>query len=218
MDVVTFDPTMLHAWLTARSVVRGLPAPVPDRGGFRVDTNSDAEIKRWVFPQLVDGLAELGQIIDTPRYLLKLCGPSEELSAILPDRWRIHPPAYFMIATRDWTDRPLPAGYTIEVDHNGAVVEVRVKSGAGDVAARGYAAHAKNVFIYDRIITAPEHRRKGLAHAVMSTLSHARRNSDAPQLLVATEDGYALYLTLGWRTLSPYSTASIATCHAQGPC
>jgi hypothetical protein len=32
------DPALLEAWLSARSIARGLPLPIPDQGGFRVDT------------------------------------------------------------------------------------------------------------------------------------------------------------------------------------
>lgn len=211
------DPTMLFAWLAARSIARGLPAPVPDRGGFRVDTNSETEVRRWVFPRAAEGLVELGRTIDTPRRLLKLCGPAEELMAALPHRWQLHAPAYFMTSTQAWAEPRLPAGYVLEIRRNGAVIEAQVQSDAGALAASGYAAEGRNVFIYDRIATAPQHRRKGLGHAVMSALSGARRNPDASQLLVATEDGRALYLTLGWRTLSPYSTASMASRPAASP-
>ena len=32
------DPTLVRGWLAARSLARGLPAPVADHGGWRVDT------------------------------------------------------------------------------------------------------------------------------------------------------------------------------------
>ena len=31
------DPGRLHAWLAARSIARGLPPPVSEPGGFRVE-------------------------------------------------------------------------------------------------------------------------------------------------------------------------------------
>jgi hypothetical protein len=45
----------------------------------------------------------------------------------------------------------------------------------------------------------------------MTTLLAAKQHSSSPELLVATDDGRALYSTLGWETISPYSTASIFT-------
>lgn len=209
MSRLAVDSIMLHAWLTARSIARELPMPVPDRGGFRVDTNSPEEVRRWVFPQVTAGLVELGRTIGAARHLLKLCGTADELRAALPPDWQLHPPAYFMIAAQEWTERRLPAGYTLEIMRKDAVIEARAKSGAGGLAASGYAAETQHAFIYDRIVTAAEHRRKGLGHALMTALSQARQNANTPQLLVATEDGRSLYLSLGWRTLSPYSTASL---------
>lgn len=203
------DPIILHAWLAARSIARGLPGPVADMGGFRVDTDTDAEIRRWVFPRMQAGLKELARSISEPRYFLKLCGEADELRSALSRGWEIHAPSYFMRANGIFPERPLADGYRIEVHRAGPVVEVRVLSDVGALAARGYAAETSEAFIYDRIVTEAEHRRKGLGHIVMATLRSAKQNSTNPELLVATEDGKALYSTLGWETISPYSTASI---------
>lgn len=199
---------LLHAWLAARSIARGLPAPVPDRGGYRVDTDDGAEIRRWVFAHMAPGLAELARTIDRPGHLLKLCGAAEALGAVLPDRWRLHAPGYFMQAGRPPEARPLPPGYGIETERDGARIHVRIVKADG-VAASGHAVETDQAFVYDRIVTAPEHRRWGLGSAVMAALHRARRVPGTPELLVATADGRALYAALGWRTVSPYSTASI---------
>lgn len=91
------------------------------------------------------------------------------------------------------------------------VLEARVFTDAGALAASGYAAETNDVFVYDRIITDPDHRRRGLGRALMLTLHDARHNLSATELLVATEDGRTLYSALGWTTISPYSTASIVS-------
>jgi len=91
------------------------------------------------------------------------------------------------------------------------VSEARIYSETGALAASGYAAETQEVFIYDRIVTEPLHRRKGLGLAIMITLHAAKQHPSVPELLVATKDGRALYSTLGWETISPYSTASIVT-------
>src|ERR1700744_4579138 len=90
------DPTLVFAWQTAHSIARGSPLPVHDRGGFRVDTNSEKELKRWVFPQSCDGLRAIAQDIASPRHYLKLCGSNAELRRDLPVRWEVQQENYFM--------------------------------------------------------------------------------------------------------------------------
>lgn len=209
MTIQGVDPAIVEAWLSARSIVRGLPLPVADHGGFRVDTRSEAEVARWVYARAAAGLETLARAIRKPRHLLKLCGTGEALLAALPAGWTLHPPAYFMRATGEPDPRRLADGYRIEARRVGMVLEARIISETGALAASGYAAETQDVFIYDRIVTEPAHRRKGLGHLLMLTLHAARQRSGNPQLLVATEDGRALYSTLGWETISPYSTASI---------
>jgi len=210
------DAEMLVAWLAGRSLARGLPAPVADRGGFRVDTRSNAEVARWVFPQVGDGLRQLASEIDRPGYLLKLCGPPADLRAAVSPAWTIGAPAYFMTGTSAPPRAPLPLGYRIVVERDGAVVAARIVSDADGIAASGFAAEAGGAFVYDRIITEPAHRRRGLARALLRALHDARACSDAAALLVATQAGRGLYATLGWETLSLYSTASIAVSSACG--
>ncbi len=205
------DPAVLEAWLSARSIARGLPLPIPDHGGFRVDTNSDAEIARWVFPKASSDLEHLAHSISDSRYLLKLCGTADDLQSALPSGWKLHAPGYFMQAAFKAPIGHPPLGYTIEVKRTGMVSEARVFTEAGELAASGYAVETNDVFVYDRIITEPDHRRRGLGRTLMQTLHDARHNPSVTELLVATEDGLALYSALGWATISPYSTASIVS-------
>ena len=205
---MSIDPSILHAWLAARSIARGLPAPVAEHGGFRVETGSETEIRRWVFPRMEPGLRELARSITEPRNVLKLCGEAGELRSALPDGWQLHAPSYVMRAEGVAPDGPLAEGYRIEIGRTGAVVAARILSDTGALAASGHAADTADAFVYDRIETDAGHRRKGLGRAVMVALRSARRNGAGPELLVATEEGKALYTTLGWTVISPYSTAS----------
>lgn len=182
--------------------------PVPDYGGLRVDTNANDEVARWIFPKAMPGLARLAQTIDRPGYLLKLCGSAGELAALLPGKWAIHPPGYFMKAAREHAVAIMTAGYTITVKRSGAVTRAQIFCDTGALAAEGYAAETADVFIFDRIVTQPAHRRKGLARALLSELHTFRQNDSKTQVLVATEAGRALYAALGWQTISPYTTAS----------
>lgn len=202
------DRDVVAAWLGARSVARGLPAPVLDHGGLRVDTWSEKEHQRWVFAQPDAGIAVLGRALAAPRLFIKLCAPSEELRSLLPSRWEVKASGYFMAATRDDPPLDLAPGYRVESEHHGAVTHVRIMTGA-EVAASGHAAETADAFVYDRIETAAEHRRRGLGRALMIALGQARRSPTVPRLLVATELGSKLYASLGWTARSVYSTGLI---------
>jgi GNAT superfamily N-acetyltransferase len=105
--------------------------------------------------------------------------------------------------------KPLPNGYRMELHQAGPVTRACVIAPDGDLAASGCAAETADVFIYDRIETAHDHRRKGLGAAVMIALGTAKKSFVSPQLLVATEDGRNLYANLGWTVLTPFAAATI---------
>lgn len=210
MTIPHVDPKLIFAWQAAHSIARSSPPPVRDRGGFRVDTHSEKEVKRWVFPQPCDGLRAIANEITAPRHYLKLCGSDEELRSALPNRWEVQPANYFMTATAATFDaKPLPHGYKMECHRAGPVTRACVIAPNGDLAASGCAAETADVFIYDRIETAQDHRRKGLGVAVMIALATARKSPARPQLLVATVDGRHLYANLGWTVLAPFAAATI---------
>ncbi len=199
---------LLENWVAGRSLARGLPPPVPDRGGLRVDTNSTEEVCRWIFLRTVPGLVELAEEISRPGYLLKVCTSPDDLRAALPARWQVEATGYFMAATGRWESSVMPAGYRLEVEQVAVVTRMEIRSSDGELAASGFAAETAEPFVYDRIVTAPGHRRRGLGRAMMTALQETRSNPEIPGLLVATQDGRALYRTLGWKILSVYSAAS----------
>ncbi|WEF30894.1 GNAT family N-acetyltransferase [Pseudoduganella chitinolytica] len=207
---MTVATQLIGNWLRARSICHGLPAPVPDRGGWRLDTARPGELRRHVFGAPCDGLRELGATVEMPQVFLKLCGSGAELLALLPPRWRLDEPRYVMVAG-DWPAAvALAPGYTLRLTRAGAVTTVRIMSADGAVAATGHAAEWAGVFVYDRIETAPAHRRRGLGAGVMHALRQARLDRAAVEILVATKAGQALYRSLGWDTISDYSTAFVA--------
>jgi GNAT superfamily N-acetyltransferase len=205
------DAGLIGAWLAARSLARGLPAPVADRGGWRVDTGLPTERRRHVFPVACPGLVELGATIDEPLVMLKLAGSHEELAALLPGRWRLEPLAHVMTCSGSFGEgKPeLPRGYWMSLDRDGDRARAQITAVDGGVAASGWAAELDGVFIYDRIVTEPEHRRRGLGRALMLALQGARRASGSRQVLTATAAGRALYASLGWEVHCPWSTAAI---------
>ena len=206
----SIDPALIAAWLAARSVARDFPQPVPDRGGLRVDTNSDKEVRRWLFASITAGLSELAHEISAPHHFIKLCGSGQDLSGVIPARWQLQSGRYVMTAgTASLTALAIPHGYRIESYSAGAKTRVRILAPDESLAAGGYAAETEDVFIYDRIETAPAHRRQGLGRAVMTALEAAKKSRSTQQVLVATDDGRKLYTSLGWSIYSPYATVTI---------
>jgi GNAT superfamily N-acetyltransferase len=103
-----------------------------------------------------------------------------------------------------------PSGaYQIEVSQQGLVIAARAYAPDGSIAASGYAAEYDGTFVFDRIATQPAHRRRGLGSAIMAALGSMKRSDVTTSVLVATEDGRALYSALGWIVRSPYSTIAI---------
>jgi GNAT superfamily N-acetyltransferase len=204
------EPSLLWDWLSARSVARGLPLPVPDHGGMRVDTASPEEVCRHVFAGPTPGITQLAASIRTPRTLIKMLGPGDRLLAMAPARWRLQPPGYLMtqLATTRLTF-PLPPEYRINVSRQGRIIAATIFSRDGAVAASGYAAEHGRAFVFDRINTHPAHRRRGLGRALMSALGAMQESGRTTRVLIATEEGRALYSALGWTLVSVYSTILI---------
>ncbi|AXJ94730.1 MULTISPECIES: GNAT family N-acetyltransferase [unclassified Sphingomonas] len=203
------DPALVRGWLAARSVSRGLPAPVADHGGWRVDTGGEDEHRRYVFAAAGAGLVDLVNGIDAPRIFVKLCADEATLRALVPPRWSVLPANCMMVRDGPASAATLPAGYRMTVDTNGSVTRVDLIAADGSLAARGYAAESDGVFAYDRIVTEEAHRRRGLGRVVMATLAAARRDAASREVLTATPMGRALYETIGWQVYAPYTTAVI---------
>jgi GNAT superfamily N-acetyltransferase len=205
------EPELLRAWLTGRSISRGLPAPVADHGGWRVDVGLPTEKARYVFAVMTPGLKRLGETIRAPQIFLKLCGSADRLRSILPGRWQVQGGSHLMTFDGELgPPRAPPPGYELEVSRDERGVATRVVSRDGEIAASGFAAETPEAFVYDRIVTEPTHQRRGLGLTVMTALGAQRRSAAALHVLVATPAGRGLYAALGWTVRSPYATAVIA--------
>ncbi|RII43779.1 GNAT family N-acetyltransferase [Galactobacter valiniphilus] len=76
------------------------------------------------------------------------------------------------------------------------------RSSDGAVMASGHVAAIDDYAVFDRIVTAPEFRRRGYGSLVTRYLASIATESDADEgLLVASTDGYELYKYLGWTLL-----------------
>ncbi|MGK5025862.1 GNAT family N-acetyltransferase [Janthinobacterium sp. RB2R34] len=209
-NVRAIDPELLCSWLSARSIVRGLPLPVPDHGGWRVETGSPDELRRHVFAGPDPAISTLASTIISPHILIKMCGPGEQLLQLLPPGWQLLQGRFFMTHQGGLAVQSLPAGYRLDVVTANGITEARILAQDGGIAASGHAVEYGGVFVFDRIVTEPAHQRRGLGRAIMAALGARQGSGSARRVLVATEDGLKLYASLGWEVQSPYSTAAIA--------
>lgn len=130
------DPQLVHGWLAARSVARGLPTPVADHGGWRVETGTAEEMRRHVFAAPVPAIRHLGETIDAPHIVLKACATQAEMRALLPSRWQMLPAGMMMVCDTESPEPALlPAGYSLELDSDGVVSHARITSECGALAA-----------------------------------------------------------------------------------
>ena len=85
----------------------------------------------------------------------------------------------------------------------GAKTGTVIVTSDGEPAARGSVAVVNDLAVYDRIITEPRFRRRGLGTYVTRALTAVALEHDAEGgLLVATADGLELYRYLGWENLA----------------
>ena len=201
---------LVGGWLHGRSLARGLPAPVRDGGGWRVETGAPTERARLVYSGALPEIVERAETIRTKDIPIKVCCPAAELQVLLGPRWAVEETGTFMTGPADAAlpaGVAMPAGYALEVEQTGATGAVRIRDGARAIVASGYCAETQGVFVFDHIATHAGHRRRGLGRAMMAALAHLQSDPRAMPALVATADARALYRTLGWRDLAPYATA-----------
>ena len=203
------DPSLVEAWLTARSISRGLPWPVADRGGLRVDSGQPVEKARYIFVEPGEGLRRLGEETDEPFVAIKLCRPAAELMRLLPDRWQLVSDHFMLVWDEPSAAAPLPAGYAIRFENDGQTIVATIVDATGELAAVGRAVEHGGAFIFDQIQTEEAHRRRGLGSALMGALLSARKSTASRPILTATDDGRALYHRLGFRDYCHWPTAMI---------
>lgn len=98
--------------------------------------------------------------------------------------------------TLPWDD------FAAETSHADNVGSVTVSS-EGNPIARGRVAVVNGFAVYDRIVTEPAFRRRGLGSYVMRALTSVALEDDADAgLLIASADGQELYRYLGWESLA----------------
>ncbi|MDB5251589.1 MAG: family acetyltransferase [Flaviaesturariibacter sp.] len=203
---------LLGQWLTGWCLSRALPLPEAYRSGFRVDVGYEQQKQRYVFPALHEDVRETALSLTQPWHYLKVCAPCGELERMLPAGWTIQPQGYLMTCFSTMKIRSVAAAstYAVQWHEDRATFLLELAATDGSVAASGRLVLVNDLAVFDRISTAPAHRRKGLATFVVGSLAEkALAKGITKNCLVATEEGRYLYASLGWELCSFYSSAVI---------
>lgn len=200
------------AWAKGWTLTRDKAAPVSQAYGCRIDLGQPEHLERHVVVH--EDAAALRALADGLRHAgtwLKVCASPANVAPALHDAWRIQEPEYLMATGLSLAVAVVPAGYRLSLSAIGPVCEVELKDANGELAARGRAAHCDGYATFDQIVTEPAHQRKGLGRIVMATLGNYSIDQGARVgVLVATEQGRALYQAIGWSLISPVTAAVIA--------
>lgn len=202
------DLSLLERWLTGWSLSRGVPLPAHDGAGLVVEVGWPDQVRRYVFVDAGRALQDCAACIDAPFIYLKAAVAPDDMRRALPAAWQIESPGYLMARTAAAPPVAPPAGYSASVHLEHGAHVIRFADATGQPAASGRVVLHGATAVFDQIETLEPHRRKGLGTALMCALDAlAVQAGCTERLLVATEAGRVLYLTLGWRVLAPYSTA-----------
>lgn len=208
MAAGAIDLDLLERWLSGWSLARGLPLPQRQGGGLTVEVGQPDQLRRHVFADAGDALQACAREIVQPCVYLKAAVDTAVMRAALPPRWQMAAPRTLMRCGGPLPVAAIPAGYTATLSGEFGATVLRLHDGTGAVAAEGKVVIYRGCAVFDQIGTASAHRRRGLGRALIAGLDAVARQAGAGErLLVATDEGRALYLQLGWDVLAPYATA-----------
>ncbi|MEU0795665.1 GNAT family N-acetyltransferase [Amycolatopsis sp. NPDC005961] len=196
---------ILGAWVRGWAVSREVPPPVEEPDGFRVDVGLPRHRVRYLL-RSPSTVATRARTVAAPGTWLKTCGSRASVLAGLTTEWEAGETEYLMTFDGAFVPAEVPAGYSVTVTGEGPVWEASVTA-EGAPAARGWVAVASGVAVFDRIVTEPEHRRRGLGRVVMHRLGVAAGAQSS--VLLASEAGRGLYGALGWRVASEVIPAHV---------
>ncbi|MEV6964080.1 GNAT family N-acetyltransferase [Hamadaea sp. NPDC051192] len=207
------------AWQLGWAASRELPSAQPVDGGLRVECRQqlrDVEIFALHAdddPDSVTRLAEMLPAEPDTAWLTVATREPDRVAALLEAAGLEFYSRVEALMTTDLRTQPVrtvAAPYRLHTEVTGPVVHVTVLADDGTEAARGYAGLAGSYAVIDRILTAPEHRRRSLGTAVMTALAEAAIAAGAPQgLLVGSVEGQALYGSLGWSKVADVLVAKL---------
>ncbi|MFJ6752238.1 MULTISPECIES: GNAT family N-acetyltransferase [unclassified Streptomyces] len=178
--------------------------------GLYIEVGRPDQVGRHVLPDArTSAVRAAAASVTVPYTWLKVPTPPEEAGRRLPPGWVVDKgeTGHLMAVDLPGTEAgatTAPEGYTASVESGDGVTYVRVHDRAGERAAAGQLAVLGEFAVVDRVVTEEAHRRRGLGAFVMRALAaHAASEGASLGVLGATDEGRALYETLGWKAHTP---------------
>ena len=186
----------VHGWVVSREVPPAIEVP----GGFRIEVGQPNHLRRYVLGNAnPDVMQDLIRRIHTPGVWIKAFAEEPEFRWFLTPEWKVDGSGHIMVTALRQTAVTVPPGYSVESTQDEGLLAVRVLAADGGLAASGRMGVAGPIAVADQIGTEEAHRRRGLGAIVMQTLANLAVAQGAQKgVLVATDEGKALYLALGW--------------------
>ncbi|THV22890.1 GNAT family N-acetyltransferase [Glycomyces paridis] len=197
------------AWGRGRAHSRTTAPPEPVEGGFRVAVGPPSEEVREVFHTYTPAsLAEAAARLDRPGNQVMIAGPSALLASLVPPGWTMDEGGHLMTTAFAPARYAVPGGYRLAVETEGPLTVARAFHANGDLAASARLGRDGDFGVFDKVVTAPAHQRRGLGSTAMRALGAAALAQGMKfGLLVASDEGRALYEHLGWTFVSDFPGA-----------
>ncbi|MGW1373578.1 GNAT family N-acetyltransferase [Streptomyces sp. NPDC002446] len=200
-------PELTRTWAAGWAVSRATPPPAEQPWGCYIEVGKPDQVGRHVLSDAEESaVREAAASVTVPHTWLKVPMDPDRIGRWLPAGWVVDKAeaGHLMAADLTATAPVTPEGYTVSVETRGGVVHLEVHDAEGELAAQGQMAVLGRATVVDRVITQETHRRRGLGSLVMRTLAdHAVAEDATLGILGATDEGRALYETLGWKTHAP---------------
>lgn len=202
---------LVKVWASGWALSRRTPLPAEQPWGVYIEVGRPGQAGRHVlFEAQEAAVRETAASVSVAHTWLKAAVEPREIRPWLPRGWVVdeEETGHLMAVDLTATEPVVPEGYIASLETVDGVAYVRVHDVAGGLAARGQAALLGHGAVVDQVVTEEGHRRRGLGAFVMRALAdHAVAGGASLGVLGATDEGRALYETLGWK-----SHARLAAC------
>ncbi|WP_087924877.1 GNAT family N-acetyltransferase [Streptomyces albireticuli] len=197
---------LVKVWAAGWALSRHTPRPTEHPWGVYLEVGKPGHVGRHVlFEAHESAVREAAASVDVADTWIKAAVEPQDIGPWLPRGWVVdeEEAGHLMAVDLTATEPVVPEGYTASLETDDGVTYVRVLDADGGLAARGQLALLGHGAVVDQVVTEEAHRRRGLGAFVMRALAdHAVAEGASLGVLGATDEGRALYETLGWKSHS----------------